>query len=140
MFSVPGTSRFSALNRFENATSTRTFDGDARATLFPIVIEKTRVPGPMSVPTEQLPNRPMLFAGRMKGARSKYTSAVGSLRLPSPAQSGRCDEVKPRTVAPVPDGSALPKNGVRNGPDCNSATPDTSKPYGSWYRNVLTNR
>ena len=36
--------------------------------------------------------------------------------------------MKPRTVVPVPDGSPLLKNGVRNGPDWNSVTPVMSQP------------
>src|SRR5262249_37871610 len=123
-----GVSRFSALNRFEKATSNRNADGAAIGTLFPMVIEKTPVPGPISVPTLQLPNRPMLLPGRTNALRSKSGSAVGFERLPSPTQSGRCVAVNPRTVAPVPDGSALLNDGVRNGPDCTRTTPATSQP------------
>src|SRR5262249_20612301 len=126
--SVDGVSRFSMLNRFEKATSNRSLDAATTGKLLPSVIDTTLVPGPCRMPTEQLPNRPMLFAGRTNALRSKYASAVGFARLPSPTQSGRCVAVKPRTVAPVPDGSALLNDGVRNGPDCSRITPATSHP------------
>src|SRR5262245_52495801 len=113
---VFGTSRFCVLNRFENATSKRSRDGAVTVKFFPSVSEKTDVPGPLSSPTAQLPNRPMLFAGRTNALASNHAVMVGSALLPSPTQSGRCVPVKPRTVAPVPDGSALLNCGVRNGP------------------------
>src|SRR5262245_325755 len=114
---VLGMSRFSVLNRFENAISNRSRDGEERLKLLPTVCEKTFVPGPTSSPTAQLPNRPMFDAGRTKTLLVNQASTVGFDTLPSPVQSGRCDAVKPRTVDPVPDGSALLKNGVRNVPD-----------------------
>src|SRR5262245_16499718 len=118
MLSEPGTSRFSRLNRFENAIPKRRRAGGTIGKLLPTVIEKVRVPGPISVPTAQVPNRPMLLAGCVKAVRSKYASAVGSSMLPpfAPVQSGRCADVKPRVLAPVPDGSPLLNEGVRNVP------------------------
>src|SRR5262245_34222687 len=115
MLSVPGTSRFSRLKRFENAISKRSRDGGTNGKRLPTVIEKLRVPGPISVPTAQVPNRPTLLAGCVNAVRSKYASAVGLSMLPvlAPVQSGRCVEVKPRVLAPVPDGSPLLNDGVR---------------------------
>ena len=42
------------LNRFEIAISNRNRCVLARRTFFPTVVEKTRVPGPMSDPTDQV--------------------------------------------------------------------------------------
>ena len=70
----------------------------------------------------------MLSAGRTNALTSKYASAVGLARFPSPTASGRCVAVNPRTVVPVPDGSPLLKEGVRNGPDWSKSTPVTSHP------------
>jgi hypothetical protein len=39
-----------------------------------MVDEKTRVPGPMSVPTSPLPKRPMLLAGRTNALTSQHGS------------------------------------------------------------------
>jgi hypothetical protein len=121
-------SRFSRLKRFENAISNRTRDVPAIVTDLPSVIEKTRVPGPTRKPTGALPKRPMLSAGRANafaievgvGGRIVDVAVADAIR--------RCVAVKPRTVAPVPDGSPLAKDGVRNGPDCNSVMPVTSHP------------
>src|SRR5262245_11813763 len=156
---VFGMSRFSVLNRFETAISDRSVDGEAAGTLLPIVIENTFVPGPTSPPTPQFPKRPMFDAGRTNAVLVNHASTVGLATLPSPAQSGRCVAVNPRTVVPVPDGSALLKNGVRNVPDCSSVIPVMSqppitastaglallptarpRPNGSWTMKVLTKR
>src|SRR5262249_42528806 len=104
---VFGMSRFSTLNRFENAISNRSREGGATVKLLPIVIENTFVPGPTSVPTAQLPKRPMFDAGRTKAALVNHASTVGLDRLASPTQSGRCVAVQPRTVEPGPVGTAL---------------------------------
>src|SRR5262245_5411611 len=91
-------------------------------------MEKTVVGGPIKSPTAHVPNRPMLAAGLTNALFVNQASAVGLATFPSPTQSGRCDAVKPRTVVPVPDGSALLKDGVRNAPDCSSVTPVRSQP------------
>src|SRR5215475_2892349 len=122
-------------------------------------MEKTTVGGPIKSPTAHVPNRPMLAAGRTNALLVNQASAVGLPTLPSPMQSGRWVAVNPRTVVPVPDGSPLLNDGVRNGPDWNSVTPVTShpptnasiarpmsppkrrfRPNGNSYRNVLTKR
>src|SRR5262245_59696288 len=90
---VVGTSRFSVLNRFENAISNRRRDGDPTRNDLPTVIEKSAVPGPINSPTAHVPNRPMLAAGRTNALFVNHASAVGPPTLPSPTQSGRWVDV-----------------------------------------------
>src|SRR5262245_8109795 len=125
---VFGMSKFSVLNRLENAISKRRCDGAVTAKLLPSVIENPLVPGPTSTPTRQSPKRPMFDVGLANALLTNHASTVGLDTLPLPTQSGRCDAVNPRVVVPVPDGSALLKKGVRNVPDCSSVMPVKSQP------------
>src|SRR5262249_7625276 len=147
------------LNRFENAISNRSRDGDATWNDLPTVIENTAVPGPINSPTAQVPNRPMLAAGRTNALLVNQASAGGGSTVAVSLQFGPRGAVDPRTVVPVPDGSALLNEGVRNGPDWKSVTPARShpptiassplptspatarpRPIGSSRMNMLTNR
>src|ERR1035441_9357772 len=129
-----GSARFTWLNRFVNEASILNLARSLMEKALPRAVFRFTVPGPVTMPMPELPQRPMgarslaglspivqgcpmlqlEVPGQVNAAGLNHWAAVGFETDPLPMRSGCCG--RPIRPEPVPEGSPLLKEGLSNGP------------------------